>query len=54
METAVDDSQHGSLEHLAVAMSVSDLLHEVSKIVDPGTPVPSVQCSFDQRHPQQR
>ena len=43
METPVDDRRHDSFKHLAVAMSVSDLLCEVSKVVDPGTPVPSVQ-----------
>ena len=43
METAVDDRRHDRLEHLAVAMSVPDLLCKVSKRVDPGTPIPSVQ-----------
>jgi len=43
METAVDDRWYDRLEHLAVAMSVPDLLCEVSKRVDPGTQIPSVQ-----------
>ena len=43
IETAVDDRQHDPIEHLAVAMSVPDLLSEVSKKVEPGTPIPSVQ-----------
>ena len=43
IETAVDDRRHDPIEHLAVAMSVPDLLSEVSKKVEPGTPIPSVQ-----------
>ena len=43
METAGDDRRHDSLEHLAMAISVSDLMCEVNKRVDPGTPIPSVQ-----------
>jgi len=43
MKTAVDDRRHDSLEYLAVAISVSDLMSEVSKRVDPDTPIPSVQ-----------
>ena len=43
METAVNDRQHDYLEDLAVAMSVPDLLCEVSKRVEPGTQIPSVQ-----------
>ena len=34
IETAVDDRRHDPIEHLAVAMSVPDLLSEVSKKVD--------------------
>ena len=37
METAVDDRRHDRLEHLAVAMSVPDLLCKVSKRLEPGT-----------------
>lgn len=43
IETAVDDRRHDLIEHLAVAMSVPDLLSVVSKKVEPGTPIPSVQ-----------
>jgi len=31
IETAVDDRRHDPIEHLAIAMSVPDLLSEVSK-----------------------
>jgi len=43
IETAVDDRQHDSFEHLAIAMSIPDLLSEVSKKVELGTPIPSLQ-----------
>ena len=43
IETAVDDRRHEPIEHLAVAMSVPDLLPEVSKKIEPGTSIPSVQ-----------
>ena len=43
IETAVDDRRHDRIDHLAVALSVPDLLCEVSKRVEPGTPIPSVQ-----------
>ena len=43
IKTAVDDRQHDLIEHLAVALSVPDLLSEVSKKVEPGTLIPSVQ-----------
>ena len=43
IKTAVDDRRHDPIEHLAIAMSVPDLLSEVSKKVEPGIPIPSVQ-----------
>lgn len=43
VDTAVDDRRHDRIDHLAVALSVPDLLCEVSKRVEPGTPIPSVQ-----------
>ena len=43
IETAVDDRWHDRISHLAVALSVNDLLSEVSKVVGPDVPVPSAQ-----------
>jgi len=40
---AVDDRRHDCIDYLAVALSVTDQLYEVSKRVEPGTPIPSVQ-----------
>jgi len=42
IEIAVDDRRHDPIEHLAIAISVPDLLSELSKKVEPGTPMPSV------------
>ena len=43
IETAVDDRRHSHIDHLAVALSVPDLMREVRERVEPGTPTPSVQ-----------
>ena len=43
VETAVDDRRHDRISHLAVALSVNDLLSEVSKLVGAEVPVPSEQ-----------
>ena len=43
IELAVDDRRHDCIAHLAIALSVSDLLSEVSKTVGSDIPVPSSQ-----------
>ena len=43
VELAVDDRRHDCIAHLAIALSVNDLLSEVSKVVGPDVPVPSAQ-----------
>lgn len=43
IEIAVDDRLHDCIAHLAIALSVSDLLSEVSKTVGPDVPIPSAQ-----------
>ena len=43
IETAVDDRRHDRIAHLAVALSVNDMLSEVSKLVGPDVPIPSAQ-----------
>ena len=43
METAVDDRRHDRIAHLPVALSVNDMLSEVSKLVGPDVPMPSAQ-----------
>ena len=43
VELAVDDRRHDRIAHLAIALSVNDLLSEVSKTVGPDVPVPSAQ-----------
>ena len=43
IELAVDDRRHDRIAHLAVALSVNDLLSEVSKTVGSNVPVPSAQ-----------
>ncbi len=43
VETAVDERRHGQLTHLAKAISVNDLLQQVSQRCPPNTPFPSKQ-----------
>ena len=43
IDLAVDDRRHDRIAHLAIALSVNDLLSEVSKTVGPDIPVPSAQ-----------
>ena len=43
VEVAVDDRRHDRIAHLALALSVNDLLSEVSKVVGPNVLVPSAQ-----------
>ncbi|XP_033758052.1 uncharacterized protein LOC117340399 [Pecten maximus] len=43
VETAVDDRRHDTIQHLATAMSVRDLLNQVKGTCPEGTPIPSEQ-----------
>ena len=43
IELAVDDRRHDCIAHLAIALSVNNLLSEVSKTVGSDVPVPSAQ-----------
>ena len=43
LHVAVDDRRHDCIAHLAIALSVNDLLSEVSKRVGPDVPIPSPQ-----------
>ena len=43
VETAVDDCRHDQVTHLACAMSVRDLVEQVTALCPPDTPIPSVQ-----------
>ena len=43
IELAVDDRRHDRVAHLAAALSVNDMLSEVSKLVGSDVPVPSAQ-----------
>lgn len=43
VETAVDERRHGQLTHLAKAMSVQDMLQQVSQKCPPGVLIPSKQ-----------
>ncbi|CAG8633361.1 11116_t:CDS:2 [Ambispora leptoticha] len=41
--TAVDERRHDPIVHLATAISVNDLLHQIEKECPTGTPIPSAQ-----------
>ncbi|GBC33575.2 hypothetical protein GLOIN_2v1782174 [Rhizophagus irregularis DAOM 181602=DAOM 197198] len=41
--TAVDECRHGTIVHLATAISVNDLLHQIKLECPPGIPIPSTQ-----------
>ena len=43
---AVDDHRHQSVTHFATAMSVPDLISQVSKTCPEGTPTPSESGTF--------
>ena len=43
IETAVDERRHGQWTHLAKAISVNDMLQQVSQRCLSGTPIPSKQ-----------
>ena len=43
IELAVDNRRHDRVAHLAAALSVNDMLSEVSKLVGSDVPVPSAQ-----------
>ena len=52
--TAVHERRHGNATYLARAISVRDLVEQVSKKCPPGTPIPShqwVRLQFYPRHP---
>src|SRR5581483_7136011 len=41
--TAVDERRHDTIVHLATAISVNDLLHQIKRECSPETPIPSAQ-----------
>ena len=41
--TAVDERRHDTVVHLATAISVNDLLHQIERNCPSETPIPSVQ-----------
>ena len=41
--TAVDERRHDTVVHLATAISVNDLLHQIKRECPPETPIPSAQ-----------
>ncbi|CAB5350497.1 unnamed protein product [Rhizophagus irregularis] len=41
--TAVDERRHDTIVHLATAISVNDLLHQIERECPPETPIPSAQ-----------
>src|SRR4051812_14326373 len=50
--TAVDERRHDTIVHLATAILVNDLLHQIERECPPETLIPSVQwydCSFGPR-----
>ena len=42
-ETATDDRRHGTITHMARAISIRDLRSQVEKMLLPNTPVPSIE-----------
>ena len=51
MDTAVDDRRHGEVMHVGVAMSVPDLVRQVSKLCPEGTSIPSEKWVYLQFWP---
>src|ERR1043165_9450376 len=52
--TAVDERRHGTIVHLATAISVNDLLHQIESEWPPETLIPSAQwlrLQFWPKHP---
>ena len=45
IETAVDERRHGQLTHLAKAISVKDMLQQVSQRCPPNTPIPMAEAT---------
>ena len=50
-ETAVDERRHGQFTHLAKAMSVQDMLQQVSQKCPSDVPIPSKQWQFWPKNP---